>query len=87
MEISCVWRVSNSPACGIFVFEGLADQLAESEGIAVCTEKMPPLCMGCFFRFDIQGFAFQITCQTLIRHGEGNDCFGITFMQSQCKRF
>ena len=30
MEISRVWRVSNSPACGIFVFEGLADQLAEA---------------------------------------------------------
>ena len=55
----------HSPACGIFVFEGLANQLAKTERVAFDTEKMPPFCMGSFCRFYIQGFTFQVACEPL----------------------
>ena len=80
-------RVSDSPSCGIFVFECRTDQLAESDGIAVRAEKMPAFGVSCLFWFDIQCFALEIAGQALVRYRKGDDCLGVILMQSQCKRF
>lgn len=77
----------HSPACGIFVFEGLANQLAKTERVAFDTEKMPPFCMGSFCRFYIQGFTFQVACEPLIIYGKRNDSVYITLSKCQCKWF
>ena len=80
-------RRLNSPACGIFVFEGLADQLAETERVAFDTEKVPALCMSSFFRFYIQRFALQVAGKTLIINRKGNDPVCIIFSKGKCKWF
>ena len=66
MKISRGTERLHSPSCGIFVFEGLADEFTESDWITFNAEQVPSFCVSRFFRFDIEGFTFEIACQTLI---------------------